>query len=350
MPKVSIVIPTYNMADFLPVALESGLGQDYTDTEIIVVNDGSTDDTETAVRPYLPYIRYQRQENQGLVVTLNRGMEMATGRHICFLDADDALCPHSVSARVEQLDRNPRVGLVFGRDFEIDSLGKVIGLHDPFPGVKRPTVVLSPQAFRWLLRGSSIQKSTVMIRRAAFERAGPFQQQSWPGEDWDMWLRIVAWHDLAYIPRPLAYRRVHRGSITAGSYTVDSFRGSHLHTLSTLFSQPDLPYGELEGLAYAYLERSTALLAAQFRQRRVLIRHLVRALRRQPRMLVEKETWACFYGGLKPLLPALLLDAARRAKRGVALRRGLLNRRARPAEQMWVWEVQQCLRAREKAR
>lgn len=349
MPKVSIVIPTYNMAEFLPVALESSLGQDYTDTEIIVVNDGSTDDTETAVRPYLPQVRYQRQENQGLVATLKRGMEIATGQYICFLDADDALCPYTVSAQVEQLDRNPCVGLVFGRAFEMDSLGKVIGLHNPFPGVKRPTLVPSPQAFRWLLRGSGIQKSTVMIRRSAFERVGPFQQQSWPGEDWDMWLRIAAWHDLAYIPRPLAYRRVHRHSITAGSYTVGSFRGSHLHTLSTLFSRPDLPYSDLEGLAYAYLERSTALLAAQFRQRRVLIRHLVEALRRHPGMLVEKETWACFYGGLKPLLPALLLGAARRLKRSVALRRGLLNQRAMPAEQMWVREVQQRLGAKEEA-
>jgi glycosyltransferase involved in cell wall biosynthesis len=349
MPKVSILIPTYNMADFLPVALESGLGQDYTDTEIIVVNDGSTDDTESAASPYLPHIRYQRQENQGLVATLNRGMEMAAGEYICFLDADDALCPHSVSAQVEQLERNPRVGLVFGRNFEMNSLGKVIGLHDPFPGVKRPTVVPSSQAFRWLLRGSSIQKSTVMIRRDAFKRAGPFQQQSWPGEDWDMWLRIAAWHDLAYIPRALAYRRVHRGSITAGSYTVDSFRGSHLHTLSTLFSRPDLLYGDLEGLAYAYLERSTALLAAQFRQRRVLIRYLMGALRRQPRMLAEKETWTCFYGGLKSLLPAPLLGAVRRQKRSVALRRGLLNRRAKPSERVWVREVQQRLRAKEEA-
>lgn len=171
MPKVSIVIPTYNMAEFLPVALESSLGQDYTDTEIIVVNDGSTDDTETAVRPYLPQVRYQRQENQGLVATLKRGMEIATGQYICFLDADDALCPYTVSAQVEQLDRNPCVGLVFGRAFEMDSLGKVIGLHNPFPGVKRPTLVPSPQAFRWLLRGSGIQKSTVMI-------AGP------PSREW----------------------------------------------------------------------------------------------------------------------------------------------------------------------
>jgi hypothetical protein len=186
------------------------------------------------------------------------------------------------------------------------------------------------------------------VRKTALQRVGPFRQERVPGEDWDLWLRIAAYHDLAYIPKPLAYYRVHQNSATAG-YALSSFVDSHLHTLRALFSRPGLPYGDLEGLAYAYLERSTALLAAQFRQRRVLIRHLVGALRRQPRMLVEKETWACFYGGLKSLLPIPLLGAARRLKRSVALRRGLLNRQARPAEQMWVREVQQRLRAKEKA-
>jgi hypothetical protein len=90
-------------------------------------------------------------------------------------------------------------------------------------------------------------------------------------------------------------------------------------------------------------------LAAQFRQRRVLIRYLMGALRRQPRMLAEKETWTCFYGGLKSLLPAPLLGAVRRQKRSVALRRGLLNRRAKPSERVWVREVQQRLRAKEEA-
>lgn len=348
MPKVSILIPTFNMASFLPVAIESCLVQDYADKEIIVVDDGSTDGTEDVIRPYLPHIRYQRQENQGLVASLNRGMEMAEGEYVRFLDADDAACADGLSAQVEQLSENSRVGLVFGQDFVIDSHGEVLRLDKPFPAVNRPSVISSPRAFRWLLRGCGITKSTVMIRRATFARVGRFQPKSWPGEDWDMWLRIAAYYDLAYVPAPLAYRRVHPGSITAG-YTLGSFRASHLHTLETLFSRPGLPYPQLEGLAYACLERNTARLAAHLRRRRLFVRHFLAALSRQPRLLVERETWSCYRGGLKLLLPPLVLRAARRLSQGSAARRGLLGQRAKQAEHLWVREAQQRLRTEEKA-
>jgi glycosyltransferase involved in cell wall biosynthesis len=318
-PRVSVVVVTYNMANFLPEAIGSILRQSFPDFEIIVVDDGSTDDTHNVIRPYLPHVRYLRQERQGVAGARNSALEMARGEYIHFLDADDALCPDSFCSQVELLDQNPHVGLVYGQAQVMDSLGKLYGVRASRPP-ELGAVLPSRQAFRWLLRvGNAICTSTVMIRKAAFERAGPFQAESVPGEDWDMWMRIAAYYDLAYVPRSLAYYRIHPASLTA-NLTLESVQASHLHTLNALFSRPDLPYTDLVGLAYAYLDRNLALQAAWLR-RPAFARYLLRVLRRRPRLVLERETWACLYQGAKLLVPLPVLEAARRLKRRIFLSR-----------------------------
>jgi glycosyltransferase involved in cell wall biosynthesis/O-antigen/teichoic acid export membrane protein len=323
VPRVSVVIPTYNMAKYLPLALESALGQGYPNLDIIVIDDGSTDDTAEVVRPYLHRIRYFRQENRGLPAARNRGLELAQGEYVRFLDADDALCADALFAQVALLNEYPQVALVHGPAHVMDSDGKVRGLRrSPLPSAAA-TIRPSARAFRRLLRGCDICVSTVMVRVAALRRVGPFQPESLPGEDWDMWLRIGAYYDQAYIPKPLAYYRVHQNSITA-SYTLASFLDSHLHTLRTLFARPDLSYPHLEKLAYASLDRTTALVAARLRHRGPFARYLTRALRSQPRLFLEVETWNTLYEGCKLLVPFPALEAVGRLKGKV------FNRRRRP--------------------
>ena len=326
MVKVSIVTPTHNMAHYLPLALDSALSQSYPDIEVIVVDDGSTDNTAEVVQPYLPHIRYIRQEQQGVAAARNRALEMAKGEYVRFLDADDALCTDSLFPQVDLLRQCPQVALVYGPAHVIDGDGKVRGLRtSPFPN-GAATVVPSARAFRWLLRGCDICASSVMVRTTALQRVGPFQQESVPGEDWDMWLRIAAYFDHAYIPRPLAYYRVHQNSATAGN-TVSDVADSHLNTLRALFARPDLPYAHLEGLAYACLDRTIARVAARLRQRDLLARYLLRALRSQPRLLLERETWNTLYEGLKLFVPISALKALRRLK-------GKLPARKPPPEMM----------------
>jgi glycosyltransferase involved in cell wall biosynthesis len=313
MAKVSIVIPTYNMANYLPLALDSALAQDYADIEIVIVDDGSTDDTYEVIRPYLPRIRYFRQEQQGVAPARNRALELARGEYVRFLDADDALCPDALSPQVDLLEQHPQVALVHGQAHVMDSDGKMQGLRrSPLPN-GAATVTPSARAFRRLLRGCDICASTVMVRMTALQRVGPFQQESVPGEDWDVWLRIAAYYDQAYIPRPLAYYRVHQNSATAG-YTLSSFVDSHLPTLRALFARPDLPYLQLESLAYASLDRTIALVAARLRHRGPFARYLRRALRSQPRLFLEGETWNTLYEGCKLLVPFPALEAVRRLK------------------------------------
>jgi len=319
LPRVSIVVPTHNMARYLPVALDSALGQDYPNIEILVVDDGSTDETAEVIRPYLPHIRYFRQEQKGVAAARNLALKLAQGEYVRFLDADDALSTDALYTQVDLLCQYPQVALVHGPAHVIDSDGKVQGLRrSPLPNTD-VTVVPSAQAFRRLLRGCDICASTVMVRMTALQRVGPFQQESVPGEDWDMWLRFAAYYDQAYIPKPLGYYRIHQESATA-RYTLSSFVESHLHTLGVLFDGAGLPYPELENLAYACLERTTAHVAARVGRRGAFARHLARALRSKPRLLLEGETWDTLYEGFKLLVPFAALRAVRRLKRKIPAR------------------------------
>jgi O-antigen/teichoic acid export membrane protein/glycosyltransferase involved in cell wall biosynthesis len=314
LPKVSIVIPTHNMAWYLPVALDSALSQGYPNIEVIVADDGSTDGTAEVLRPYLPHIRYFRQEQQGVAAARNRALELAQGEYVRFLDADDALCADALFTQVDLLNQYPQVALVHGPAYVIDSDGRVQGLRrSPLPNTDA-TVVPSARAFRRLLRGCDICASTVMVRMTALRRVGSFQQESVPGEDWDMWLRFAAHYDQAYIAKPLGYYRIHQDSATA-RYTLSSFVDSHLHTLRVLFGRRDLPYPQLENLAYACLDRTTAHVAARLGHRGPFVGHLRRALWNQARLLLEGETWNTVYEGFKLLVPFPALRAVRRLRR-----------------------------------
>jgi glycosyltransferase involved in cell wall biosynthesis len=313
MAKVSVLIPTHNMANFLPLALDSALAQDHDDIEIVVVDDGSTDNTAEVIRPYLPHVRYAWQEQQGVAPARNRALELVRGEYVRFLDADDALCPDTLSQQVDLLDRYPAVALVHGPAYIIDSRGKVQGMRrSPFPS-DAPTVTPSARSFPQLLRGCDICTSTVMARMTALQRVGPFYQERVPGEDWDVWLRIAAYYDRAYIPRPLAYYRVHQNSATSG-YALSSLVTSHVRTLRALFARPDFPYPQLENLAYACLDRTIARVAARLRHRGPFARYLVRALLSQPRLLLEGETWGTLYEGCKLLVPFPALEAVRQLR------------------------------------
>jgi glycosyltransferase involved in cell wall biosynthesis len=329
-PKVSIVIPTHNMADYLPLALDSALAQGYPELEIIVVDDGSTDNTFKVLRPYLPHIRCFRQEREGVAAARNLALRLAEGEYVRFLDADDALSADAIAAQVNLLRQCPQVALVHGPAHVIDSNGRTRGLRrSPLPS-GAATIVPSARAFRRLLRGCDICASTVMVRMTALRRVGPFRQESVPGEDWDMWLRFAAYYDQAYIPKPLGYYRIHRESATA-QYSLSSFIDSHLHTLRVLFARTDLPYPRLENLAYAYVDRTTAHLAARLRQRGSFARHLARALRSQPRLFLEGRTWSTLFEGAKLLVPLPALEAARRLKERILVRGGRQARRSSPS-------------------
>lgn len=211
MPRVSVVIPTYNCARFLGQTIDSALRQAYRDFEIIVVDDGSTDDTQQVVAGYGKTIRYVYQSNQGASAARNVALSIASGEFIAYLDADDLWIADKLSRQVEYLDAHPACGFLHTEVSVIDEQNKV--LHTRFNyETNRPV----PQGLciRELLLRSHIQTLTVLERRTAFDDAGMFDLRLPVAQDYLHWLGVVLrGYEVGYLAEPLGQYRWRAGSL-----------------------------------------------------------------------------------------------------------------------------------------
>ncbi len=186
-PLVSVVIPTYNRAHYIAEALDSVLNQTYSRYEIIVINDGSKDNTEEILAPYKGRIRLINQKNAGLSAARNAGIRASTGDLIAFLDDDDRWQPHKLAVQVP-LFADPKVNLVHtaGRFFD-DSNG--------WDNVQ----FFGDVDFHDLLAMKIIYVQTVIVRKTVMNEIGFFDETIPAGEDVDMWLRIASKYKLTGI-------------------------------------------------------------------------------------------------------------------------------------------------------
>lgn len=209
VPRVSVILPVYNGAEYLREAVDSILTQTYPDFELIAMNDGSSDGTAAildAVRD--PRVRVIHQENLGLALTLNKGIGLARGEFIARQDADDISRPERLARQVEYLDAHPACGLL--------GTWSVIQ-EDRTPTSRQHKHPCSNGELQFrLLFDSFFVHSSVMIRRTALDRAGlyPTDPERNPPEDFDLWLRIAQEHELANLPEPLLVYREVPGSIS----------------------------------------------------------------------------------------------------------------------------------------
>lgn len=206
MPKVSVIIPTYNYGRYLIEAVESVLNQTYKDFELIVVDDGSTDNTREVLKPYLHRLRYMYQENQGISAARNRGFQESTGEYIAYLDADDVWLPEKLAKQIPLLDEDPSLGFVCGATHEMDQDGKIFHLRN------KPR--RSEDTFESLFRKNFIPTLTVVIRRSCLETVGGFDTSLPLSQDYDMWLRLAKRYKFVYWNIPLAKYRVHANNIS----------------------------------------------------------------------------------------------------------------------------------------
>lgn len=182
---VSVVIPTYQRAHLVGQAIESVLAQSYRDYEIIVVNDGSTDDTATRLSEFADRIRVIHQANRGVSAARNAGIQVAKGDLLAFLDDDDLWLPGKLASQVALFARNSAVGLVYGDMKLFDEAGERQGSYVDRcpPPLMQNAAVLFCYNF--------IPNSTVMVRRACLDQVGLFDESLPPCEDYDLWLRII---------------------------------------------------------------------------------------------------------------------------------------------------------------
>ncbi len=203
MPKVSVVIPTYNRGRYISSTIDSVLRQTFNDLEVIVVDDGSTDDTRDQLEKYNSRIKVIHQKNSERAFSRNTGVANSTGKYIAFLDSDDLWLEDKLEKQVEILDESPDTVLVFGQSQRINAENERIET------AKRQTKGESGNVFEKLLLRNFIVSATPLLRREGFETTSGFQTQYIPYEDWEFWLRFSLLGKFHFIPEPLAKYRIH---------------------------------------------------------------------------------------------------------------------------------------------
>ena len=209
-PGVSVIIPCYNYARFLGAALDSVLGQTYSNLEVIVIDDGSSDNTAEVAALYAGRIRYIHQENQGLSASRNNGIALASHDLLAFLDADDEWEPEFVSTLIDKLQELPdSFGLVACLDHKIGADGKRIPdrAHDSITGEVNT---------RDLLLKNRFFPGATVVRKDLFLKTGGFDTELRSSEDRDMWIRLSSVCRLWILPDMLIRVRKH-GSNMSGN-------------------------------------------------------------------------------------------------------------------------------------
>ena len=210
MPKVSIIIPTYNRANYLLEALDSIFQQTFKDYEIIIIDDGSTDDTQKTLRKAIEAgkVHYVFQENQGESAARNHGIRLAGGEYIAFLDSDDLFTPSKLEKQVAFLDSHPKIAFVHSWFSKFDDAGNHLGTRDTsrFSGNVYPEILIE-----WSVL---MAVPCVMVRAEVLADIGEFDIKLRWGPDLDMWRRITQKYQIGVIPEVLSKVRVHPGGVS----------------------------------------------------------------------------------------------------------------------------------------
>jgi len=195
--SVSVIIPAYNRQAYIAEAVRSALEQSLKPQEVIVVDDGSTDETRHALEPFLPKIRYELQQHSGAGAARNRGAEMANAEFLAFLDADDMWPPYKILKQLEAFRLRPDLDMVFGQAQQLHDGPKWLsGISESAPDQSQLIPGYAPGA--------------MMVRRSAFLRVGPFDTQLKIGEfiDWYARAKELGLRETC-LPDLVLFRRIH---------------------------------------------------------------------------------------------------------------------------------------------
>ncbi|GAB3031289.1 glycosyltransferase [Spirosoma pulveris] len=206
-PLVSIIIPCFNQGRFLAQAVESVLQQTWLRCEIIVVDDGSTDNTRQVATQF-PQVQYVYQPNQGLSAARNTGLQRSQGEYLAFLDADDWFYPDGIEVNLRQLQQNSQAAFVSGAHDKVDSSGHLLAREQMPVG----------QGHYWRLLQSNYigMHATVLYRRSLFDQF-QFDPSLKACEDYDLYLRIARHHPVLHHTHPIAAYRIHGGNMSANA-------------------------------------------------------------------------------------------------------------------------------------
>ena len=248
MPTVSVIIPTYNRAWAIREALDSILAQDYHDFEIVVVDDGSTDNTQQILESY-QNVSIVKQDHSGVSVARNAGIARAAGRFIAFLDSDDSWLPGKLSAQVGFFRSNPDALICQTEEIWIKNGVRI--------NPKKRHKKYSGMIFERCLELCIVSPSAVMMRRGLFDEIGRFDETLPVGEDYDLWLRVSCRFPVHLIRAPLVIKRGGHPDQLSGRPCMDRFR---IHALTKILESNQLNPRQFWA-AHAALKRKCTIYA-----------------------------------------------------------------------------------------
>jgi len=230
MSKVSIVLPTYNGSRYLREAIANCLNQTYSNIELIVVDDASTDDTPAILASYqdprLQVIRHER--NKRLPTALNTGFAHATGKYLTWTSDDNFYTPQAIETLVQYLEDHPLVAFVYSRCWLVDETGAVVGEVETGP----------PEGLEY----NNCVGACFLYRREVYEAIGDYNAKVALSEDYEYWLRVMQRFRMAFLDEPLYYYRQHSQSLTASDYGNYRAQRQTLRIRRTYFRLPWKPY------------------------------------------------------------------------------------------------------------
>lgn len=255
-PMVSVIVPVYNGEQWIHQCLESIRAQTFTDYEIIVVDDGSTDNTPQLLAEQGTEIRSFRTENRGVSAARNKGIREARGKYVAFLDADDLWEPDRLERQIAALEAPGAPAWIYS-----DALAVAGDSGEPLYRIGQRVKMFEGNILRPLLLNDFIPILTVLARKDIFNEVGLFDENMPPSEDWDLFLRIASIYPIAFIPECLARYRIHPSN-NSRKQAPDVRAERQLQILDRAFaSNPHIePATRRRAVAAVWLRTATFLL------------------------------------------------------------------------------------------
>jgi glycosyltransferase involved in cell wall biosynthesis len=242
VPRVSVLMPSFNYARYLPFAIESVLSQSYADLELIITDDCSTDGSREIAEQWKHrdrrVVTVVHDVNRGLAAARNSGLEVSSGKFVALCDADDTWLRDKLEIQVECLERDPGLGLVHSDSLIMDREGDLTGqlFSDLVHKKRQPT---SGWLFGELCDRNFLCVPTVLARREALEHAGGFDGRLRSLEDWVCWIRVARRYPICYVARPLARYRLHGSNLSSDRASMARNRVAAIQLVLREF--PDIP-------------------------------------------------------------------------------------------------------------
>ena len=312
MPKVSVVIPTYNRAHLIGETIQSVLCQTFRDFETIIVDDGSNDNTREVVSRFP--VKYFHQENRGVSAARNAGIKLSSGQYIAFLDSDDLWLRHALEKGVQALDRYPEAGFAYGQGYLTDERGHIFGLiKSSF--LRDSSVVDGKELIREMLSTYTVPIGTAMYRKYCIDTVGGFNEAMKMAEDRAFHASLAKRYQVAYIAEPLLVWRVHSHSVSAAPALQEVEEYNHI-VLESIFNDEELgPLFQPErAKAYFKLYYRLADQAYGCRMMKTARTYLFRAMRTYPRESFRDLGISCGFLFAKTWLPLPILTLIRTGK------------------------------------